>query len=126
MIMRTALICNQILGRKVEVTRSKTAQLSNTAKYNAGKVKEELAIHEEGEVMQTVPGEEEAAEGIVLDYLGYNTPRSEWNYTEPHTSVLLSKSRNPLLVRSMRNLLTSIYVMTEALLDHQTNGLPMR
>jgi hypothetical protein len=77
MIMRTALICNQILGRKVEVTRSKTAQLSNTAKYNAGKVKEELAIHEEGEVMQTVPGEEEAAEGIVLDYLGYNTPRSE-------------------------------------------------
>jgi hypothetical protein len=41
-------------------------------------VKEELATHEEeGEVMKAVSGEEETAEGIVFDYLGYNTPGSE-------------------------------------------------
>lgn len=37
MIMRTAAICNRIFGRRVDVARSKTAQLSRIAKYSAGK-----------------------------------------------------------------------------------------
>lgn len=90
-------------------------------------MKEKLATHEEeGKVMQAVSDEKETAEGIVLDHLGYDRSASEWNYTEPNTSSLLSKSRYPLFARSMRNPLTNIYVMTEAVLDHQTNVLPIR
>jgi hypothetical protein len=73
-------------------------------------MKEKLAAHEEeGKIMQAISSEEETAEGIVLDYLGYNgiSIRNE-NNTRPHTSSLLSKSRYPLFARSMRNPLTSI------------------
>jgi len=73
-------------------------------------MKEKLAAHEEeGEIMQGVSDEEETAEGIVFDYLGYNRIwiRNE-NNTRLHTSSLLSKSRYPLFARSMRNPLTSI------------------
>jgi hypothetical protein len=37
MIIRMAAICNRIFGRRVDVARSKTAQLSRIAKYSAGK-----------------------------------------------------------------------------------------
>jgi hypothetical protein len=78
MIMRVVAICNRILGRKVEVTGSETVEQNCKVQHRERVVKEELAIHEEeGEVMQTVPNEEETVEGIVLDYLGYNSPESE-------------------------------------------------
>jgi hypothetical protein len=76
MIMRVVAICNRILGRKVEVTGSETVEQNCKVQHRERVVKEELAIHEE-EVMQTVPNEEETAEGIILDYLGYNSPESE-------------------------------------------------
>jgi hypothetical protein len=64
-------------------------------------MKEELAAYEEleeGEVTQTVSDEEETAEGIVLDYLGYNRTWIRNENTGPHTSLLLSKSRDLLFV----------------------------
>jgi hypothetical protein len=78
MIMRAVAVCNRILGGKVEVTGSETVEQNRKVQHREIVVKEELAIHEEeGEVMQAVPDEDETAEGMVLDYLGYSMPESE-------------------------------------------------
>lgn len=89
-------------------------------------VQEELAAHEEeGEVVQTPSDEQETAQGVVFDDLGCD------DYVSTDTlrlecGLLFSKSLYPLLARKMRKPRTRMYAATAAVLNHHTQGLPIR